>query len=319
MPMTPRPPSPSWRWLAFLLAVSLLGVTPLGWGQSRSSGSYRVESESISAGVSEGTSPTFESTSGAGLPPPAEQTSPTYEATPDLSGQLSVPLGFALAGPLTVVEGESAQYYPAIALDDGTYQSLGLEGASFTLLTTSAYAQLSTEGALTTSFLPQAETLTLQVNQGPAQATRQITVKDTLKDNFGPYAGDGLDDAWQFLWFGPHDPAGLAQADADGDGFTNAYEHLTGTAPTDRSSAFRLSLQQAPEEGSLSLRLPALLTGRRYRLQTSLTLTPPWHDLEVLEPEADLPSYLWTLPLPPSAENLGRLGFYRVVVERVGP
>lgn len=308
----------SFRGLAPLSVGLTLGLLVSSSGaQSRSSASYRVESEAVSAGVSEGSSLTYEGTSGAGLPPPTEQKSPAYEATPDLSGQLSVPLGFALAGPAQVAEGETAQYYPAVALDDGTFQSLGFEGASFTLLTSSSHAQLSTGGLLTTTFLPQPETLTIQVDQGPAQATRQITVLDSLKDNFGPYAGDGLDDVWQFHWFGSNDVSGVATADADGDGFDNAYENLTGTSPVDRSSAFRVTLQRAPAEGGLSLQLPSLLAGRRYRLQTSATLTPPWLDVEVIDPVADLPGYTWNLPLPPLEENVGPIGFYRVVVERL--
>lgn len=293
--------------ITLALGMALLPMTQA----QRASANYKVESETISAGVSEATSPTYEGTSGAGLPPPTEQTSPEYQTTPELSGQLSVPLGFALAGPLTVAEGDTAQYYPAIALDDGTFQSLGLEGAGFELLTASSYAQLSTDGLLTADLLPQAESLTLQVTQGLAQATRTITLQNTLKDNFGPYAGDGLDDAWQFLWFGPADPRGVAAVDADGDGFDNAYEHLTGTSPLDRSSAFRLGLQPAPEADGLHLHLPPLLAGRRYRIQTSLTLTPPWVDLEVLTPIADEPAST----LPVHVGESGPIGFYRVVVD----
>lgn len=303
-----------------LLAKLWIGLV-LGGGvssapaESRSSTHYRVESESISAGVSEGRSETYEGTSGAGLPPPTDQKSPAYDASPDLSGQLSVPMGFALAGPANVAEGESAQFYPALALDDGTFQSLGFEGAVFTLLTSSSWSQLSEGGLLSTSPLPQPERLTLQVIQGAAQAIREINVMDTLKDNFAPYAQDGLDDAWQFAWFGANHPAGGAQADADGDGLNNAFEYFTGTSPIDRLSAFRLVVQSAPNGTGWNLSLPTLLAGRRYRLQTSLTLTPPWEDIEVLTPEVDLNGFTWSLPLSSTGNGAGPIGFYRVVVE----
>jgi hypothetical protein len=67
--------------------------------------------------------------------------------------------------------------------------------------------------------------------------TLTFTVKNSLIDNFPPYAGDSLDDAWQIQTFGLVKPPNTGPSDDfDGDGLSNLLEFAFGTAPNSNSS-----------------------------------------------------------------------------------
>ena len=93
---------------------------------------------------------------------------------------------------------------------------------------------------------------------------------DTDPDNFGSYAGDGLNDHWQYEFFGPDNPLAGPAIDADADGDVNRFEFVAGVDPTDPQSCFRLSLHPVPErpghrELVFTPRLAIAITRSRYR------------------------------------------------------
>lgn len=73
-----------------------------------------------------------------------------------------------------------------------------------------------------------------------------LTVLDTHPDNFGSYADDGLDDDWQFQFFGLNNPSASPTVDADGDGQNNHFEFVAGVIPTDPLSRFQLEIHPVP-------------------------------------------------------------------------
>jgi Tol biopolymer transport system component len=93
--------------------------------------------------------------------------------------------------------------------------------------------------------------------------------------------GDGIPDWWMIKYFGH--PTGQAydhsraQDDADGDGFTNYQEFLTGTDPTNPNSYFHLQISQASP--NLLLSWPSV-PGKSYQLQFNVDLaSPSWMNL----------------------------------------
>jgi Tol biopolymer transport system component len=87
--------------------------------------------------------------------------------------------------------------------------------------------------------------------------------------------GDGIPDWWMMKYFGH--PTGQAndhsqaQDDADGDGFTNYQEFLTGTDPTNPNSYFHLQISQAAAP-NLLLSWPSV-PGKSYQVQFNVDLT----------------------------------------------
>ena len=69
---------------------------------------------------------------------------------------------------------------------------------------------------------------------------------DLLPDNFGSYAGDGLDDSWQNQYFGLNNPDAEPRSDPDGDGQNNQFEFTAGIVPTDSDSRFDLRVEPVP-------------------------------------------------------------------------
>jgi hypothetical protein len=81
---------------------------------------------------------------------------------------------------------------------------------------------------------------------------------------------DGIPDWWETLHFGGPTNA-VANADSDGDGFTNLDEYRLGTDPNDVSSYFRLQAVPGDTDGETWLYWPSA-TGLTYTIYTSTNL-----------------------------------------------
>jgi hypothetical protein len=148
-----------------------------------------------------------------------------------------------------------------------------------------------------------------------------ITVLDSNRDNFGPVAGDGIDDAWQFLNFDADEndelDAGEAQAAAPGanpdhDIHNNFFEWASGHDPNDASSflSFRI-LSKTGTDAHFSI--SRAITGTTYAVErmdgleagalrvdvAGFTAAEDASDVALTDPAAATPS-----------------GFYRLRLER---
>ena len=99
--------------------------------------------------------------------------------------------------------------------------------------------------------------------------TLELRVLETDHDNFGAYAGDGLDDGWQVAFFGLDNPAAAPGEDPDGDEQDNAFEYLAEVDPTDPLSVFCVDLT-----GFSSIAFSPVASGRVYTVLSSPTLSP---------------------------------------------
>ena len=89
--------------------------------------------------------------------------------------------------------------------------------------------------------------------------------------------GDGLDDAWEQLYFGNLTRDG--SADSDNDGMTDRAEFLAGSNPTDIQSALRLFRNPARVGSSVTVQWVSV-AGKHYRLQFKDTLNQiGWTDV----------------------------------------
>ena len=105
-------------------------------------------------------------------------------------------------------------------------------------------------------------------------AMLNLTVLDSIPDNFGSYAGDGLGDDWQVQYFGQNNPNAGPALDPDGDGENNLFEFTAGVIPTDPTSRFVLRIDAVPAQPARkNLVFSLRLNDRTYTVEFRTDLT----------------------------------------------
>ena len=107
-------------------------------------------------------------------------------------------------------------------------------------------ASISPGGLATATAVYQNTTATVSGDRVDLKGVLDLTVLNVLPDNFGSYAGDTIDDAWQVFHFGLDNPLAAPGANPDGDPNDNLFEFLAKLDPKDGSSFLHLELRQSP-------------------------------------------------------------------------
>lgn len=218
------------------------------------------------------------------------------------------------ATPPAVAETTTSQLSGVALLDDST--SLVLSSAAIAWSGSVApVAAISNMGVATTSNVYQNTDATLQgIFQGHSD-TVLLTVLNTGADDFGSYAADQLDDAWQVLYFGQPplmaNPQFAGFGDPDGDGQNNRFEFIVGLNPIVADSRFKVRIEPvAGEPGQTRLTFGPLLIGRIYTVQSRSDLGPgPWTNLDSFPGNGDF-EHIFTDSTPAS------LKFYRIDISK---
>lgn len=173
------------------------------------------------------------------------------------------------ASPLTVNEGATRQLAAAAMLDDSSQlvlaptsvtwsvQSGPLTGISAAGLATAGNVYQNTNAVASGAYQSLTDNLTLNVlNAGT--------------DDFGLYAGDGVADDWQVLYFGVNSPNAAPLLDPDKDGWINLFEYNAGLIPTDPLAVFHLRMEPVPgQAGQRRIIFRPRLPGRTYTVFSS--------------------------------------------------
>lgn len=161
-------------------------------------------------------------------------------------GQLFDPSALALSASSTNVnEAATRQMAATLINDDATTQSLLPSQVSWSVLS-GPIAGISSAGLLTAAVVYQDESALVRGNFRGSVGTLGFKVINTNTDDFGTYAGDGLEDAWQVQFFGKDNPDACPGCDPDGDAQNNRFEYTAGTVPVDAASKFRLEVSLVP-------------------------------------------------------------------------
>ena len=186
--------------------------------------------------------------------------------------QLTDATGLTLtAVSLNVNETNTLQLAAWQTLDDATF--LAVPAASVAWSATGPFT-IAASGLGTAGIVYQNTSATAQGIYLGQTGTLGLTVVNTLPDNFGTYAGDGLEDGWQVGYFGLDNSLAAPAADPDGDGQTNLFEFTAGLIPIDPASRFILTI--APVVGVPSqkrLLFSPLVAGRIYSVESRSSLT----------------------------------------------
>ncbi len=228
----------------------------------------------------------------------------------NLIGQFYDPAGFLVsASPATVDEGETRQLVAAVAMDDETV--VGVDESDVLWSVVDGPVVGIDAGGLATAGLVYEDTLaTVRGDYGGVMDDFGLTVLNVGLDDFGSYAGDGIDDDWQVGFFGENNPNAGPGKNPDGDPNDNLTEFLGGFDPTNGSDFLQL-LIVGVGGGVTDLTLNKAIPGRTYRLMESGDLTTPFSEVEkfsVVSEELDK-------ALQDGDAPTGR-NFYQIKVER---
>jgi len=228
-------------------ALFLIACAAMAHGAPRTSANYTLAAETADCGGRKTASPNYTNDGSAGGIAGVAAVAPALETSKSgYVGQLFDITGLALqATPASVNETASCQLGACQVLDDGDMLELSASSVAWSVVS-GPIASISAAGLATAAAVYQTTDAKVQAVCGGLSASLNLTVLDTLPDNFGSYAGDGLDDSWQARYFGVNNPAAGSSQDPDGDGQTNQFEFCAGVVPTDPSSRFQLRIEPVP-------------------------------------------------------------------------
>ena len=161
-------------------------------------------------------------------------------------GQLTEVISVSVTGvPAQVSETSTSQLSGAAFLDDATVTAL--PGSEIIWAIPAWPVQDITASGVASAAVVYANTAgTISGRYLDVLGTGSLLVLDTLPDNYGSYAGDGLPDWWQNQYFGLSNPNAAPSKDADGTGQNNLFKYVAGLNPTDPASVFVLKIASVP-------------------------------------------------------------------------
>ncbi len=255
------------------LILSTLACAMTVHAGPRSSANYSVATDTADSGGARSTSTSYtHDGSLGGVVGVSTVATPAETAKHGYLGQLYEITGLTVnATPATVDETATRQLSAWQALDDASYLAVAATEVAWSIVT-GPLTDIDA-GLATAATVYQDTSATVQGSYGGLDDQFDLTVRDIDPDNYGSYAGDGLDDAWQYDYFGLDIPLAGPLMDPDGDGQNNVFEFTAGIIPTDPLSRFLLRVEPvAGEPAQKRLVFSPLVVGRTYDILTSTTL-----------------------------------------------
>jgi hypothetical protein len=292
----------------FILISILSTISIAVQAGSRTSASYSIATDVADRGGRRATSANYTNDGSAGgVAGISTVAAPVETAKHGFLGQLYEVTGLTLSSAQpNVNEGATLQLAAWQLLDDASFLAVNGSNVSWSVLS-GPLTGISAPGLATAGLVYQD---TLAMAQGVYQgstATLNVTVLDTIADNFGSYAGDGVGDDWQVQYFGLNNGQAAPGLDPDGDGQNNLFEFRAGYVPIDAGS--RLVTRGAGlSGGNFQLELSRVQPGTRYVFQRTTDFVT-WTNVITLNPVTV------STPFTLSIATVGTKTLYRVQLE----
>ena len=261
---------------AFLLSLPMIGS--LADAGPRSSASYSIVTDAADSGGTRTTSAAYINDGGAGMVGGlATVALPIEAARSGYLGQLYDIVGLTLNSVSvnsSINETATLQLAAWQLLDDTSFLAVDANSVNWSVVS-GPITDVSSAGLATAGAVYQNTAATVQGLFSGLAGTLNLTVIDSIPDNFGSYAGDGIDDAWQVQYFGqpPNAQAG-PNVDADGTGQTNLFKFIAGLDPTDHSR-FTITIAPVPgQPGQQNVIFNPVVAGRTYTVTAKTSLNP---------------------------------------------
>lgn len=257
----------------FAAAITLGLLSTSALASPRSSTNYNVATDITDAGGARATSASYTNDGSAGgVSGLSVVASPTETAKQGYIGQLYDIAGLTVnSAQPTVNEGATLQLGAWQLLDDASYLGVPLGSVAWSVAS-GPLTSINATGLATAGVVYQNTLATVQGAFGGFTGTLDLTVLDSIADNFGSYAGDGLDDAWQVQYFGQNNPNAGPTVDFDHTGQTNLFKFIAGLNPLDHS---RFTITIAPVTGQpaqKNLIFTPVVAGRTYTVTSKPVL-----------------------------------------------
>ncbi len=305
------PHSTAMKTIFFVLSSLLVSAT-ITCAAIRHSASYQSLAENAQPGRARLRSATFTADT-AVSPLGGIASSARFTARFGHAGQLyDVTGGTLTATPSPVPETATAQLGVSATLDDGTALPSASAHVSAWQIVSGPLVAITADGLATADAVWTDTPATVRATLQGGVIEGAFTIANTLSDNFGPVANDGLDDAWQFAQFDTNGdgsldlPAGPTD-DPDADGATNLAEWLAGTDPVNAADLLRLEALGLSDDG-FRLRFGPLLPSRRYLLFARPDFTAVPHPIFTLDPIEPAAWHEHTVPLSATPDAFFHLG-----------
>jgi hypothetical protein len=192
-----------------------------------------------------------------------------------------VSLSITAVSSSSLNENTARQLQAALQADDAT-TTTALDPATVTWSVVSGpVSSISSSGLASAATVYQD---TAAIVKGTAQSLTgqlSLTILNVNTDDFGSYAGDGIDDAWQVQYFGQNNPNAAPNVDPDGDGQTNYFEYIAGVVPNNPSSRFLISIAPVTSQPTQrAIIFSPRLSDRTYTVKSKANLTDStWNGL----------------------------------------
>lgn len=268
-------------WIVLRLLICTLAVSTVLQAGSRSSANYSIPTETMDGAGALLSSANY-SVNGSSLGNIAALTSvasPAMTSKSGYVGQLFDLVGLEIAAPPSTSLNETAsRQLLATPLADDATTLAALDPSTVTWSTVNGpIASISSGGLVTAGNVFENTPASVQGTQFTLAGQLALTIVNVGLDDFAEYAGDGLDDDWQVLFFGqpPNLNAGPNE-DPDGDGQNNRFEFTAGLIPNDPTSRFALTIQNLiGQPVRRNVIFDPLVGGRTYTVQFTSTLIDP--------------------------------------------
>ena len=231
----------------------------------RTSMDYTVAADTTEAGGQRATSVSYTNHgSVGGIVGISTVAAPAETAKAGYMGQLYEVTGIELsAASLSVNETAPVQLSATQVLDDESILTVPATSVTWSVMA-GPFSGINANGLATAGTVYGDTIATAQGMYAGDTDTLDFTVLDTIMDNFGSYASDGIDDDWQNDHFGLSNPLAAPLLDPDGDGDNNLYEYHARLLPNDPTSFLDITLTPAAAEGGALLTLSPGKAGVSY-------------------------------------------------------
>ena len=296
------------------IAISLIACAATATAAPRTSANYSIAADAADAGGRLVTSTNYANHGSASSVAGISAVAATIQTVKHgYIGQLYDVTGLVVnATAPDVNEGATLQLAAWQLLDDATFLATDPSAVTWGIVS-GPITSISATGLLTAGLAYQNTPANVQGTLGSYTGSLNLTVLDSIADNFGTYAGDGIGDAWQVQYFGQDNPLAAPGLDPDGDGGTNAFEFTAGLIPTDPASVFRLRLEAVPGQPTRkNIIFNPRLDGRTYTVKARPALeSGSWQPLSTFS-QSDNGAERTVTDL----NGTGGKKFYRVEISR---